>query len=162
MNQAEETAITDQLDLLWPDLVASQEHYLAQFGRYFQGLETADRDPITKKISKDGKTKTKAKTKVKPSDQEHDYEDFWRRKNKVLVVDDAGTIEDQGFERGPEIIDTVSSLASAVRIDAWEGPNSRGWSLTSSYDDNGTERQYRRHSNGEVEDWADVLSEPII
>ncbi len=162
MSQLEETAITDQLDLLWPDLVASQEHYLAQFGKYFQGLETADRDPTTKKILKDGKTKTRAKTKVKPSDQDHDYEDFWRRKNKALVVDDAGTIEDQGFERGPEIIGTVSSLASAVRIDAWEGPEGKGWSLTSAYDDNGTKRQYRRHSSGEVEDWADILPEPII
>lgn len=155
MSQVEETEITDQLDLLWSDLVASQEHYLEQFGRYFQGLETADRDPITKKILKDGKTKTKAKTKVKPSDQEHDYEDFWRRKNKP-VVDDAGTIEDQGFERGPEIIDVVSSLASAVHIDVWAGPEGKGWSLTSVYDDDGIERRYTRHHDGTVEGWSNV------
>lgn len=147
---AKQQAITDRLTELLPTITALQENYLNHYGKYFQGLATHAKIP-------DGVTPTSVDTSVKPSDQAHNYEDFWRGVHPGTATEDEEATEEE-FLYPIEVIEGVKELTVCSRFNVSNGPKGWSWELVSDYDD-GEAWRIVCAKDGEPGDWKKI--EPV-
>ncbi len=122
-----QTAIDARLTELLPQVTLLQDSYLANYGRYFQGLATHAELP-------DGETFAPVDVTVRPSDQPHNYADFWRRIHWSEPDEETGEREET-HEFPESVLAEVDSLTTRIRFDVSCGVNGHSWALTLDYAD---------------------------
>lgn len=154
---AKQQVITDRLTELLPTITALQESYLSHYGQYFQGLATHAKLP-------DGITPAIGDTSFKPSDQAHDYADFWRGVHPGVepVEGESPVGLDEPLEEQflyPEtVLEEVKELTVCSRFNVSNGQKGWSWELVLDYDD-GEHWRAICQKDGEPGDWAKIEPE---
>jgi hypothetical protein len=146
-----QTAIDARLTELLPQVTLLQDSYLANYGRYFQGLATHAELP-------DGETFAPVDVTVRPSDQPHNYADFWRRIHWTEPDEETGERTEQ-HEFPEAALDTVNALTVRLRFDTHCSVEGHSWSLTMDYQDETGHWRKVVKKDGTVEDWHIIEQE---
>jgi hypothetical protein len=163
---AKQTAIDARLTVLLPQVIVLQESYLANSGRYFQGLASHGTMP-------DGETPTLVDLTVHPNDQTHTYADFWRRVHWVDVWGEETFTNSYGVEETHDVVigreeqhqfseadlDDVKMLTVRTRFDVQCGVEGWSWKLTLDYEDATGHNRKVVNKDGTVEDWHIIEQE---
>ena len=147
---AKQTAIDARLTELLPQVTLLQDSYLANYGRYFQGLATHAELP-------DGETFAPVDVTVCPSDQPHNYADFWRRIHWSEPDEETGEREET-HEFPESVLAEVDSLTTRIRFDVSCGVNGHSWALTLDYADETGHWAKTVDATEVVSDWEIVES----
>ena len=153
-----QTAIIARLDSFWDNVIMLQEHHLKHHKNYFQGMPTHS-------VLPDGENNQRGDITAKPSDQETDYNDFWRGHWTETVTDEAGDGEPvetivSRYLTSEGAIDDVADLTTSVQIDTSTDATGHDWQLSLQYQDAEGHHVYRRHRDGTVTDWQLVQPDP--
>jgi hypothetical protein len=144
---AKQAAIDARLTELLPQVTLLQDSYLANYGRYFQGLATHAELP-------DGETFAPVDVTVRPSDQPHNYADFWRRVHWTEPNEDGEREETHEFPES--VLAEVDTLTTRIRFNVSCGVNGHSWALILDYQDDTGHWSRTVNATEVVSDWEIV------
>jgi hypothetical protein len=149
-----QTAIDARLTELLPQVTLLQDSYLANYGRYFQGLTTHAALP-------NGETALPVDLASHPTHQSHTYADFWRGVYLGEPDEEAGEREEL-YKFGDEALNDVRSLAARIRFDTQCSLDGHSWTMTLEYEDGDGHFSKTVNKDGTSTEWGKVEAEEAL